>query len=198
MSFWHVFISKLGVRFYSCLHWFTYLIHFMKEEESLSYKATFNFVYNERVNAFFTNYFYISVKCFLYRFYLGRIKVKSRRSAFFSIFHELDFVTKCYTYIGFFLVEGCCLLLLFSLADISWIFQCQLNLHHLSIKNILQMMLLTSKFRICGRSTGEIFPGISEKELLCLSKTAFSKAEYSLLAWGCITLDSLNKWLASP
>lgn len=48
-----MFLSlKLGVRFYSCLRLFMYLMYFMKEGESLSYKAVFNFVPNERVNAF--------------------------------------------------------------------------------------------------------------------------------------------------
>lgn len=114
----------------------------------------------------------------------------------FNIFCELDFVTEHYIYVGFFHVEAySCLLLLFSLVDISWIFQCQLNLHHLSIKNILQMMLLTSKSHICGRSTGEIFQWISEKQLLHMSKLHFWKLSIHYLPKGVsLWVLSINDW----
>lgn len=170
MSFWNVFISKLGVRFYSCLRLFTYLMHFMKGRVChIRQHLTFYIMKEWMPSLLITSIFLWNAYCtdFIWvelNWNLGEVH-------FFSSFLELDFLTECYTYVGFFHVEGySCLLLLFSLVDISWIFQCQLSLHHLSIKNILQMMLLTSKSHICGRSTGELFPGISEKQLLCLSK----------------------------
>lgn len=56
-------------------------------------------------------------------------------------------------------------------------------------------MLLTSKSRICGRSTGEIFPGISEKQLLCLSKFYFQKQNIHDLPKGVsLWILWINDW----
>lgn len=63
----------------------------------------------------------LTISIFLYKLYLVRVKLKSRKSAsVFNMSHELDFRTKCYIHIGLFHVEGYShLLLLFSAVDIS-------------------------------------------------------------------------------